>query len=526
MDNEVIMNFVEITGSDLETAPSLLGGDPEAAITLYLESGGSAGSQQETEIPVFSSEDTHHTVHTETEPPVGSRSESSIHPVPSPIPARRSILVGSGYGAAGEDGDDAGYHVRGRAYRPYPASSSHETPREPFRNIGQETIGETAGSHSSETRQDRLAQLFQPPLDIMFQGSFDEARELARSSSKWLMVTIHDPSEFSCQAMNRDLWRNSTVKDLVRENFVFVQFGSQSSEGKMHISFYPIENYPYIGIIDPLTGERIKLWRIQIDPSAFLVEVVEFMDRYQSHLTEGVPQATSAVTEIKADPKYNSMENLSEEEQYNLAIAASLSSDDTTTKDTKSSSETPSQLLLPSKDDPRYGAMVFGMIATVPYEEPTGPPDTITRIQFRFPDGQKCVYRFHKSDSVRRIFESIKASHPDIKSPFEEDMDEQPQSEQEYSCSIWSAFDKAQVCYTVLPQLKNYYRYGQWKDCSAAVKEMTFCMSLQTMSRKEKQLALKAHAQERHDVKFNQRPSKDIWEIRTEPPPNFPPALK
>jgi hypothetical protein len=29
---------------------------------------------------------------------------------------------------------------------------------------------------------------------------------------------------------------------------------ADSSEGKRHSAFYPIENYPYIAIIDPITG--------------------------------------------------------------------------------------------------------------------------------------------------------------------------------------------------------------------------------------------------------------------------------
>ena len=29
-----------------------------------------------------------------------------------------------------------------------------------------------------------------------------------------------------------------------------------------------------------------------------------------------------------------------------------------------------------------------------------------------------------------------------------------------------AAFDKLQLCYTVFPQLKHYYRYGELRDCS------------------------------------------------------------
>ncbi|KAJ8324710.1 hypothetical protein BDV3_004874 [Batrachochytrium dendrobatidis] len=422
-DSEALINFIEITGADFETAQRYIEfaqGDAEAAVTLYLESGSSLDTHQSTINTTPISNAPQRMAHTNAEPAVYVGSESTHHN-PDPIPARRSILIGDDT----EDGNvvDTSYQVRGRAYRSYPNYSTDETSREPFRNIGQETIRETTNANTSDSRQDRLAILFQPPLDIMFQGSFDEARNLARKTGKWLMVAIHDPSEFACQAMNRDLWRNPTVKDLVRENFVFVQFGSQSSEGKMHINFYPIENYPYIGIIDPLTGERIKLWRVQIDPSAFMVEVVEFMDRYQTHLSNE-PTSSAAISGLNSASNPTTKQSskiidLTEEEQLNLAISASLGEAKTGNRDMANTTSNLNVMPLPSKDDPKYALAVFKQIDAVPYVEPTGSPDTITRIQFRLPNGQKSVYRFLKSDLVRRLFESIKAAHPEITQSFE-----------------------------------------------------------------------------------------------------------
>jgi hypothetical protein len=38
---------------------------------------------------------------------------------------------------------------------------------------------------------------------------------------------------------------------------------ADSSEGKRHTTFYPIDNYPYIGIIDPLTGLFLSIWTMR-----------------------------------------------------------------------------------------------------------------------------------------------------------------------------------------------------------------------------------------------------------------------
>ena len=36
-----------------------------------------------------------------------------------------------------------------------------------------------------------LAGLFEPPHDILFQGSFDEAKEAAQGQSRWLVCCFH-----------------------------------------------------------------------------------------------------------------------------------------------------------------------------------------------------------------------------------------------------------------------------------------------------------------------------------------------
>ncbi len=75
----------------------------------------------------------------------------------------------------------------------------------------------------------RLADLFRPPFDIMFHGDFEEARETAKEKNKWLMINVQNQTEFACQVMNRDLWSDSFVKDIIRESFIFLQVDQGSS---------------------------------------------------------------------------------------------------------------------------------------------------------------------------------------------------------------------------------------------------------------------------------------------------------
>ncbi|KAI8921966.1 hypothetical protein DFJ77DRAFT_444801 [Powellomyces hirtus] len=94
----------------------------------------------------------------------------------------------------------------------------------------------------------------------------------------------------------------------------------------------------------------------------------------------------------------------------------------------------------------------------------------------------------------------------------------------EYTCSVWSAFDKMQLCYTVIPQVKNYYRYGTFRDCSEARADFNFCLKMKGKNRVEAERMIKEREETRYDKKVNERPSRDIWELRTEPPRDFPPA--
>jgi len=50
-----------------------------------------------------------------------------------------------------------------------------------------------------------------------------KACESAASANKWLIVNVQNIQEFACQVLNRDVWSNSTVKELIRRRFVLWQ---------------------------------------------------------------------------------------------------------------------------------------------------------------------------------------------------------------------------------------------------------------------------------------------------------------
>ncbi|KAJ3068920.1 hypothetical protein HK102_007036, partial [Quaeritorhiza haematococci] len=266
----------------------------------------------------------------------------------------------------------------------------------------------------SDSKSSRLADLFRPPFDLMFQGGdFDTARGVARSENKWIMITISEPSEFACQVMNRDLWKDEGVKEVVREQFVFIYYGSESPEGKRHITYYPITSYPYVAIIDPLTSERVKTWNVAMSPGEFLQEVTEFLEsRASSSLSfsknDGSSSSTGAaaanggnsINEPKSK-KAKSIADLTEEEQLRMALAASMEDVVGGVDDFED---------LEGVEGGGGEVDAFDTISPVVGEEPGGSGGDVTRVQFRLPDGQRVVRKFMKTDKVRRLYEFVKGS--------------------------------------------------------------------------------------------------------------------
>lgn len=79
------------------------------------------------------------------------------------------------------------------------------------------------GSKRYQRNAKRLEDLFRPPIDISFSGSFSAARERAKGMNRWLLVDVHNPQEFACQILNRDVWPNKQIREILKDHFVLWQ---------------------------------------------------------------------------------------------------------------------------------------------------------------------------------------------------------------------------------------------------------------------------------------------------------------
>jgi hypothetical protein len=261
--------------------------------------------------------------------------------------------------------------------------------------------------------------------------SWDEARDEGKDSKKWLLVNLQDMSDFNCQALNRDIWKDATVKSLVKENFIFLQYDKSDFAAEQYITFYfPNEghqnpnNYPHVSIIDPRTGEQVKIWSGIPFPSAldFHAQLAEFLDRYSlsAHVKNPVSKA-------KRPERVVDVDRMTEEEMLEMALQNSLDANgrlnkpnihdpDELTKSTGTliDDKVPGMegAAEPEAAEPESSSAQESAFARIPSDrphvEPAADPKTTTRLQVRNPPG-RIIRRFRLDDRVSRIYEWLKA---------------------------------------------------------------------------------------------------------------------
>ncbi|KAK3989902.1 hypothetical protein QBC44DRAFT_76039 [Cladorrhinum sp. PSN332] len=353
--------------------------------------------------------------------------------VRAPISRTTETLV-AGYGGDEDEGDDEG-HAAFLAHMRRRAQAQARVRNNPFaRSIwddGAQPSAPPAPGAAPSSRAARLTDLFRPPFDLMQQIPLEEARDIGKDDHKWVMVNLQDMSIFSCQALNRDIWKDEAVKALVRENFVFLQYDKSDPLAEQYINFYFLgrghenqDNYPHVAIIDPRTGEQVKVWSGDPFPNAldFHAALAEFLDRYSLAANSKNP-VTKAKKERVVD-----VDRMTEEEMLEMALQNSLETtngassrsnvvdpDQLTKAGASTSSKGKERELTPAAEPepvvPAKPETAFSRIPSDrPHTEPANGPGT-TRIQFRHTEG-RTIRRFRVDETVSRIYEWLKAEPP------------------------------------------------------------------------------------------------------------------
>lgn len=164
--------------------------------------------------------------------------------------------------------------------------------------LGSSSSGSGGGHTNHVTKSavpSRLSELFRPPVDITFCGSFQAARDYAKDQNKWLIVNVQDMSDFNCQVLNRDIWSSEKLRAVIKKYFVFWQVAIDNVDGHRFQVFYGIQKFPYVGVLDPRTGEERLSYK-----TGFKLTHDEFMNKLKDYLCENTPHP-NAVSKAASD---------------------------------------------------------------------------------------------------------------------------------------------------------------------------------------------------------------------------------
>ncbi|KAL4586488.1 hypothetical protein LXL04_011124 [Taraxacum kok-saghyz] len=273
----------------------------------------------------------------------------------------------------------------------------------PFRNFEDELkhpgVWETeqGATSTTDTSRDNLATLYRPPFGLMYLGSFEKAKESAKNQDRWLLVNLQSTREFSSHMLNRDTWANEAVSQTIMSNFIFWQVCDDTEDGSKIKTYYKLDSVPVTLVIDPVTGQKMRLWRGMIQPENLLEDLLQFMDGspkdHHISLSHKRPRENSQAPppKVKAMPV---VVNGTSEEDEDVKVDTMKKSVEEPLKDLNDDIETEKKV--PESEKSRSYPVLP--------EEPKGDRNVVCRVGIRLPDGRRLQRNFLKSDPIQLLW--------------------------------------------------------------------------------------------------------------------------
>eukprot|EP00930_Biecheleria_cincta_P085726 TRINITY_DN75098_c0_g1_i1.p1 TRINITY_DN75098_c0_g1~~TRINITY_DN75098_c0_g1_i1.p1 ORF type:complete len:444 (-),score=91.23 TRINITY_DN75098_c0_g1_i1:142-1473(-) len=307
--DDAVAEFISMTAAQADEARGYLemaGGDLQSAVNLFLEMGGGGGSA-----------------------PAAPAARPLAPAAPSGgdiVDADVAAEVAAAAAAAGIDTDMMqDTHMEEEVRAPMPAyqdqiinpdherraveaamlADSESMSRRMTFDRGPDRPGAgAAGQDESDDIQmsdgQAINQLFAAP-SYNEARSFRETVEKAKSEGKWLLVNIQQAEVFASHMLNRDVWSDETIKEIIDGSFLFWQRDDKSTEGEQFCQYYRCgHQLPHICVVDPRTGRNVKSWdgRKWSESHAAAEYLFGFLDRFSMSRSPpaGSPAATPAAS--------------------------------------------------------------------------------------------------------------------------------------------------------------------------------------------------------------------------------------
>nr|XP_043626798.1 plant UBX domain-containing protein 7-like [Erigeron canadensis] len=274
----------------------------------------------------------------------------------------------------------------------------------PFRNFDEELKHPRVweGGHGASTADaSNLASLYRPPFALMFHGPFQKAKEAAKSQNRWVLVNLQSTREFSSHMLNRDTWANEAVAQTISSNFIFWQVFDDTEEGSKIKTYYRLDSAPVTLVIDPVTGQKMRLWRGMIQPENLLEDLLQFMDGSPNDHHFSLSHKRPRETYEAPPPKVQAMSEVAnqtseEDEEMQMAQALSMGTMKNTVGEASNDSDAidAKQEILKS-EKPTYPPLP---------EEPKVDRNLLCRVGVRLPDGRRLQRNFLRSDPIQLLW--------------------------------------------------------------------------------------------------------------------------
>lgn len=101
-------------------------------------------------------------------------------------------------------------------------TNAADHPLEAFRDFRSE--GALSSGHGDTSSGDvfgmpkrpkNLSEIYRPPTELCFVGSFEELRLVGRQQGRWILVNIQSPTEFASQQLNADTWSDESLQAVI-----------------------------------------------------------------------------------------------------------------------------------------------------------------------------------------------------------------------------------------------------------------------------------------------------------------------
>eukprot|EP01034_Spumella_vulgaris_P021642 gene21642-27682_t len=429
-DESIVTSFCEITGSDRESGRHFLealGFDLDTAVSMYLENEQPPAvrptpSHQRfttsTHRTTFSSgsNEADSTFNSYGPPSVNNEDDDDSNMAanflshmrqnrgvvgPGGIPG---LTVGGPVGPDGvtnalrqfmsqhgiqQDDDDDDYVEGGR-----PERYDQDGIRLPDPVRQQRLVGNSSFSRHGRDGEDAFARaedpsvewMFEPARHLSYMGSLEQARAVANSENRWLVVNIQSHNEFTSHLLNRDVWTNETIVDLFRTTFLFWQRGHTSRDGRDYMTMHKVteDQLPHIAFIDPRTGAKKLTLTGQIETGDMAIRMVEFAD---SHPLKTPQRSAADSPAVTAQQNSSSSSGTSSSSAQSEGIASVPVAD------------SPVVVAEPEVLPPAAG-VDHGPVPQEPLESDAG----VIKVSIKLMNGKTVARRYLSTDSVRGLF--------------------------------------------------------------------------------------------------------------------------